>query len=527
MGARQDRYKQQFDDVYKDYADYRDTYGSTPTDSELSTMLQGRRWGVQSAVLKGQDKHRARTQTVFGMGGSLFGDIDRQTREALEKHYQEDATRIGTNAYNTAQQRARNFSTGTLNDTNSYSYNGNRIAKQDLTALGNLLKDDDTPDRNDKISSFLKDKMGIELSANGTLSDRLLEYLGREYETKDAEGNVTQTDNKLKNNIDALGAILSQAGVTQDDEGNLVFPQKMTAEDIEKRLDQQRAYREQFSARMQDAELQRQRNRLSLAAFGSLVGDAIQARNGAKVMPRDVTTAYDSLNKQQKDIYDTYLARMDALRKQIQDREDTRKTLAAQQAIKQMEEEGKNRRFLLEQQGKMQAEKAKNQTALEVAKIKANAEKAVQGLKANGTPIDLNVSWISDFNGKGYLTKQNQSNKIGALYNIVKKYIPQTELLSRISTPSNNPNDIGFSLGSSGSESYSWRNPTLEFQTQKVMEYIDYVYNNNDQKQIYKILTGNDAGLRIFMNEQQRKEAESHLSAINQLYSYSIPSYYN
>ncbi len=182
MSEKTDRWKQQADEAYQEYANYRDTFGTTPSDAELSSMLQGRRWGVQSSMLEGQDKHRARTQTVFGMGGSLFGDMDRHTREALEKRYQDDITRIGTKAYNKAQEDARNFSQRTegLNDTNSYSFNGKRIATKDLTSLGNLLKDEDTPERDNKVASFLRDQMGIKLNTDGTLSDRLAEYLSRE-----------------------------------------------------------------------------------------------------------------------------------------------------------------------------------------------------------------------------------------------------------------------------------------------------------------------------------------------------------
>lgn len=83
-----------------------------------------------------------------------------------------------------------------------------------------------------------------------------------------------------------------------------------------------------------------------LSDLGASIGDIIQASGGAAVLPRDVQKNYDALNEREKDIYNTYWARMDAIRKEQESKDEKDRERALDAAKMKLEASLNDNRLL-------------------------------------------------------------------------------------------------------------------------------------------------------------------------------------
>lgn len=145
-----------------------------------------------------------------------------------------------------------------------------------------------------------------------------------------------------------------------------------------------------YWAKQIEAEKERERKRIegeslgrSIGDFANVIGDMIQGWNGAPVTPRDVQKKYDSLTEQQQKAYDNYFARMDALRKQIEEKEKADK--AARDKWKLEQYKAQTQDALLDKKLQTQLKINENNKATEkaIADIRASAATNAAAIRSN------------------------------------------------------------------------------------------------------------------------------------------------
>lgn len=97
------------------------------------------------------------------------------------------------------------------------------------------------------------------------------------------------------------------------------IPEYKSAADFDARFSEMLRADEEKERARKEKEIQRKQIAQSMSDLGAVFGDVIKASGGALVTPRDVQTKYDALDKQTQSVYDNYRARMDAMRKDLQD----------------------------------------------------------------------------------------------------------------------------------------------------------------------------------------------------------------
>lgn len=97
------------------------------------------------------------------------------------------------------------------------------------------------------------------------------------------------------------------------------MPEYKSAADFDARFSQMLAADAERERTQKEKEIQRKQIAQGMSDLGAVFGDVIKASGGALVTPRDVQAKYDALDKQTQSVYDNYRARMDAMRKGLQD----------------------------------------------------------------------------------------------------------------------------------------------------------------------------------------------------------------
>lgn len=97
------------------------------------------------------------------------------------------------------------------------------------------------------------------------------------------------------------------------------MPEYKSAADFDARFSEMLRADEEKERARKEKEIQRKQIAQSMSDLGAVFGDVIKASGGALVTPRDVQAKYDALDKQTQSVYDNYRARMDAMRKGLQD----------------------------------------------------------------------------------------------------------------------------------------------------------------------------------------------------------------
>ena len=97
------------------------------------------------------------------------------------------------------------------------------------------------------------------------------------------------------------------------------MPEYKSAADFDARFSEMLRADEEKERERKEKEIQRKQIAQSMSDLGAVFGDVIKASGGALVTPRDVQAKYDALDKQTQSVYDNYRARMDAMRKGLQD----------------------------------------------------------------------------------------------------------------------------------------------------------------------------------------------------------------
>lgn len=97
-------------------------------------------------------------------------------------------------------------------------------------------------------------------------------------------------------------------------------PEYKSAADFDARFTSMLMDDEEKRRKEQEQKIERQKIAQSMSDLGAVFGDVIKASGGALVTPRDVQAKYDALDKNSQTVYTNYSARMDALRKGLQDR---------------------------------------------------------------------------------------------------------------------------------------------------------------------------------------------------------------
>lgn len=147
--------------------------------------------------------------------------------------------------------------------------------------------------------------------------------------------------------------------------------------DIDRRFTEMMMRDAQADKEREEKRLRRQESARVLSDIGGVISDMIKASEGAVVSPRKLEAEYNQLSERQKQLYDTYRARTDLLRKQQQEQEMQRN--AAQRAADQHEADKRQQ---------MQIAEMQNQTRKDIAqlnneaKIQAARERAAGQLKA-------------------------------------------------------------------------------------------------------------------------------------------------
>lgn len=339
------RNQQAFDSFMADYKNFVETMGREPEEQEFNTLLQGRRLAVQS-YLAAMPEYRkqmrgSRAQTIFG-GGGMFGDVDRDTMNAVRSVFAGDAQRAQSeaDAARQAMYGLRNFSQRGENGAvmlkegekaGSLS-NGKQVTNQDVKALNALFKEDASPERDAAIANVLKNYFGITLDGQGTIEQQIDRFRNSEAPARQKgqlDREYQDAINKHNGDKAALDALLAYSGASVDEDGNVKLPAKMTAQQMrEERLEKIRR-QDELNTRMQQAALQRAKTRQGWAELANVFGDMIQASGGAKVFPRDLKKEYDKLTDQQKGLYDAYQARTLKLREDLDKQNQHERDLAA------------------------------------------------------------------------------------------------------------------------------------------------------------------------------------------------------
>lgn len=97
------------------------------------------------------------------------------------------------------------------------------------------------------------------------------------------------------------------------------MPEYKSAADFDARFSEMLQADEEKERARKEKEIQRKQIAQSMSDLGAVFGDVIKASGGALVTPRDVQAKYDALDKQSQTVYDNYRARMDAMRKELND----------------------------------------------------------------------------------------------------------------------------------------------------------------------------------------------------------------
>ncbi len=97
------------------------------------------------------------------------------------------------------------------------------------------------------------------------------------------------------------------------------MPEYKSAADFDARFSKMLQADEEKERARKEKEIQRKQIAQSMSDLGAVFGDVIKASGGALVTPRDVQAKYDALDKQSQAVYDNYRARMDAMRKELND----------------------------------------------------------------------------------------------------------------------------------------------------------------------------------------------------------------
>ena len=97
------------------------------------------------------------------------------------------------------------------------------------------------------------------------------------------------------------------------------MPEYKSAADFDARFSKMLQADEEKERARKEKEIQRKQIAQSMSDLGAVFGDVIKASGGALVTPRDVQAKYDALDKQSQTVYDNYRARMDAMRKELND----------------------------------------------------------------------------------------------------------------------------------------------------------------------------------------------------------------
>lgn len=165
------------------------------------------------------------------------------------------------------------------------------------------------------------------------------------------------------------------------------MPEYKSAADFDARFSQMLAADEKKERERKEKEIQRKQIAQSMSDLGAVFGDVIKASGGALVTPRDVQAKYDALDKQTQNVYDNYRARMDAMRKGLQDNaaKDRDRALKAKEDA-----------AALAQQWKLYAAKKAADDAKTDAERKWKAEEAEKDRKARANAAYIRATGRKD-----------------------------------------------------------------------------------------------------------------------------------
>lgn len=250
-----------------------------------------------------------------------------------------------------------------------------------------------------------------------------------------------------------------------------------------------------YLAKQLEQEKERELKRLEGKRFGkslgdlaNVIGDMIQASNGAVVLPRDVQKKYDNLSAQQKQIIDNYWAKMDGLRREQEakdaaaaqaerDAEKEAARLKQQREIAEKQEQGRNDRAAADLEYKKWKTEQDN-----AAKIKIAQEKAIAIANKKTTDKDT----IITYSGVEYTIPNNAYfDRITRLY----AYLNKNKLFPIESNVDENLNDIFAMIYGSNNKSNSPENSKARVET-AVLTALPTITDNKDVQEIIKILKG-------------------------------------
>lgn len=414
----QERIQQQADNMRKAYAELRAIYDD-PTDEQILGVAGDNLSGYQKSI----GNKAGNWGTAFG-SNALWGTLNKETRAALEREYQESQNANKSNFAQSMNQSVYDWGEG---DNKRSITKGMQM---DLRNWGDDIdeKKDLTPEQITALNTILTNN-GL---TNITIPTQQVTSKGANGEDVVTETQLPMSYNDMLDNLytnmsDEEKKAFDYLGfVERDDDGNFMYvrPHNET-------FDEKLARREREQARIdlatQQRALERQRARAGLADLAAGIGDMIKASGGAIVTPRDYRAMYDSLTAQQQTNYNNYLARMQALKEQ----EKEKRRLAEERAY--------NEKLLANKQAREDALLA-DARAREDMLLKQAHERELEKINARGqnnlrlqkekNKVALekfNTKRIINFGGVNYTYPEGAKNSvISQLLPIVKPYFNDT-----------------------------------------------------------------------------------------------------
>lgn len=465
----QERIQQQADDMRKAYAELRAVYDD-PTDEQILGVAGNNLRGYQKSI----GNKAGNWGTAFG-SNALWGTLNKETRAALEREYQESQNANKTNFAQSMNQSVYDWGEG---DNKRSITKGMQM---DIRNWGDGIdeKKDLTPEQITALNTILTNN-GL---TNITIPTQQVTSKGANGEDVVTETQLPMSYNDMLDNLyanmsDEEKEAFDYLGfVERDDDGNFMYVRPHN-ETFEEKL----ARREREQARIdlvtQQRALERQRARAGLADLAAGIGDMIKASGGAIVTPRDYRAMYESLTAQQQTNYNNYLARMQALKEQ----EKEKRRLAEERAYNEKllaDKQAREDALLKAAQEREDAQRIQDQE-WELEKIRARgANSLAVAREKNQQKIDkFNNARELSYGGVDYTFADNTKNEVVyALLGIVKPYF----------TESNGYHSMLSGIEDSRLSEFD-RNTNATIAVLSALESLDSYFTDEDKSRIKKVL---------------------------------------
>lgn len=415
----QERIQQQADDMRKAYAELRAVYDD-PTDEQILGVAGNNLRGYQKSI----GNKAGNWGTAFG-SNALWGTLNKETRAALEREYQESQNANKTNFAQSMNQSVYDWGEG---DNKRSITKGMQM---DIRNWGDGIdeKKDLTPEQITALNTIL---------TNNGLTNITIPT--QQITSKDANGEdvVTETQLPMSYNdmLDNLYANMSDEEkeafdylgfVERDDDGNFMYVRPHN-ETFEEKLARREREQARIDLATQQRALERQRARAGLADLAAGIGDMIKASGGAIVTPRDYRAMYESLTAQQQTNYNNYLARMQALKEQEKEKRRLAEERAYQEKLLATQHERDMEKLLTTQEfqaGEAQKDRdwksyeAELERALKAAGFKNEAD--IAAIKEGNKGISLSIGDKTFM----FSSKDQHNSTVATLYGPILKAIAE------------------------------------------------------------------------------------------------------